>query len=57
MRLVSATETFTARESRETGEGSEGVDPPAEGWGGKLPDVAMLGTGLWAQERSIIVSY
>ena len=33
---MSATETVTARERRETGKGSEGVDPPAEGWGGKL---------------------
>ena len=36
MRCVSATKTVTVRESSETGKGSEGVDPPAEGWGGKL---------------------
>ena len=35
MRFVSATRTVTVRESRETGKGSKGVDPPAEGWGGK----------------------
>ena len=32
MRFVSATETVTVRESRETGMRSEGVDHPAEGW-------------------------
>ena len=32
MRFVSATRTVTVRESSETGKGSEGVDPPAEGW-------------------------
>ncbi len=32
MRFVSATETVTVRDSSETGKGSEGVDPPAEGW-------------------------
>ena len=36
MRCVSATETVTLREHRETGKGSEGVGPPAEGWRGKL---------------------
>ena len=44
---------------RETDKGSELVDPPAEGWGGKPPDVdmVMLGKGLQAQERSVIVYY
>ena len=47
MRFVSATGTVTVRENRETGKGSEEVDPPAEGWGGKLLDVAMQSTAPW----------
>ena len=43
---VSARERVQVRERRETGEGSEGVDPPTEGWGGKLLDVAAPSIGL-----------
>ena len=38
MRFVSATGTVTVRERAERGKhrDQKGVDPPAEGWGGKL---------------------
>ena len=36
MRCVSATESHSEREQRDRQRGQKGVDPPAEGWGGKL---------------------
>ena len=52
MRLVSGTETVTVRESREIvgkARGRKGLTLRLRG--GKLPVVAMLGTGLWGQDR------